>query len=340
MKSTKLYIGILTLLVLNSCGYEWEQQGPKRKTQEAIVVESTVLAPTTIKEEKTFFGRLKFSKGANFIAQQPGVVTQLNAVAGQRVNKGAILAVYPPMNHQLQVDQAIIQRDKFKRDYLLQKELYETGAVPKMTVNELETQLKVQEKYIQQLQGVNIIRAPFSGVITQVHTSVGQEVEMSAPMISMAQTDDIEVEFYVIPKHIQHIQLGLPVHFEFDGTKQTGKITKKAIQADPQRRAFLVSASIENTGFVPVGSSVSVTVQTGESSEGIWIPSDAFRLQGKTNSVFIEKNGRAIQRTIELGKRREDFVQVLGGLKEGETLITSGIDKLSDQSPVTVKNSK
>lgn len=335
MKTIKLYTLILVLFIMASCDSNETQE--QKEDVKAVTVKTMTLKSEALKDIKSYFGTLKFSKSTNFVAQQSGVVTKLNVVPGQMVKQGEMIVVYPPMNHQLQIDQVKIQQNKTLQDYNRQKELYEAGAVTKVSVEDYKAQLDIEKKTIQQLERVNIITAPFNGIITRVHVNVGQEVGIDMPIFSMAQTDKIEVEFYVTPKEISEIKLNASVFFIKDHKKIEGKITKKSIQLDEQKRAYLVSAIFDNTEILFIGDTVEVLVEIGKPIESIWIPIDAFRKQGNSYYVFVKENDKAKRKIITLNKRNEQSVQVSTGLQSGDELIIAGIDKLKDN--ITIKAS-
>lgn len=334
MKKINILALILSLFVLASCGEEKKEE--KMEQPKKVTVNTMTLKSESIRESKSFFGTLKFSKSTDFMAQQPGVITKLNVVPGQKVSRGQIIAIFPPMNHQLEVEQAKIQQKKTIQDYNRQKELFEAGAVTKVSVEDLKAQLDIEGKTLSQLQRVNMILAPFNGVITQVHANVGQEIGVDMPIFSMAQTNKMEVDFYVTPKDISDISLKSPVYFFRDGNRIDGKITKKSIQLDERRKGYLITSTFDNNDVLFVGNTVDVMVETGQARESVRIPLDAFRKQRKQHYVFVVENGRAIRREIVLGNRNEEYALVSKGLNNGEELVVAGMDKLKENMEVII----
>lgn len=334
MKIIKVYTLLISLLLLVSCNSEKPQK--TKAIEKEIVVKTLPLKQVMYKDVKSYFGTLKFSKSTNFVAQQSGIITKLNAVPGQEVKQGELIAIYPPTNHHLQIEQVKIQQQKTQQDYNRQKELFAVGAVTAASLEDYKAQLDLETKTLEQLERVNTITAPFHGVITQVHANVGQEISMDMPIFSMAQAGQLEVDFYVTPKDILDIRLDASVFFDKGDEKIKGKITKKSLQLDERRRAYLVTASFQNNAVVYVGDTIDIMVETGTAVECIWIPIEAFRKQGNSYYVFVLDGDKAIQKRITIGKRNEQQVQVIKGLKEGDQLITAGIDKLKDNVLVQV----
>lgn len=334
MKTTPFLLIALSLGLFFSCG-EWEtQMETKAETIKPIAVATATLESNSVKETRAFYGTLEFLKATDFVAQQPGILKEMNISPGQKVNIGQILAVFPPSNHELHVAQADIQLNKTQQDYKRQQELYKIGAVAKTSLNDLKTQLEIEKKVLEQLQSVNTIRAPFNGTITQVHASVGQKVSMQMPLFSMAQTNTAMVQFYATPKDMSSIHLNAPVYLLSDDDRITGRIFKKAIQTDEARKAFKITAIFENSKINVVGNTVDIMVETGATEQSIQIPLDALRKQANSFYVFLLKDGKAVKQTVNVATRNEETAQIITGLQAGDQLIISGIDKLKDNSVV------
>jgi len=332
MKRYSIFILILLLIACDSD----EKKTSKAQETKPIVVKTTAVTVEKKPEIKSFFGTLKFSKSIDFMAQESGIVSKLSVQPGNYIQKGTLIALYPPKGHHLQVQQAAIQKNKSLEDYNRQIQLYNAGAVSKASIDDFKTQLDIDTKTIHQLQEVNTIRAPFSGIITQVHTSVGQEVSMGSPIVSMAQNQNIEVEFYALPDEISKIQISAPVYFTRNSEKVTGKVIKKALTMNPERRAFLVTAAFENSGIEVAGELVDVQMETTSISNHIWIPVQSFRKIGNQHFVYILNENKAKKKSITIGTRNEAYVEVISGLTDKDVLITEGIDKLEDNVVVEV----
>ena len=334
MKTLSFFFIILAIGLCCSCG-EWETPTEtKPEMAKPITVTTTTVESLARKETKAFYGTLKFSRSTDFVAQQPGILKEMNVSPGQKVSKGQVLAVFPPIHHDLQVAQARIQLNKTQEDYRRQKELYRIGAVAKTSLGDLKTQLEIEQKVLEQLESVNIIKAPFNGTITQVYTVVGQEVGMQMPLLSMAQPNTVNVEFYAIPEDMSSIHLQAPVYFLRGERRMEGKVFKRAIQIDERRKAFLITASFENSNIDFVGNTVDVLVETGAMVQSIEIPVEALRKQGNSHYVFLMKGGKAVKQKVNVARRNEERAQIKSGLQAGDQLIVSGIDKLKSNTIV------
>lgn len=335
MKTIKrLSILIISSSLLVACYWQETPQEPAKKEQ--INVRAITLKKESYKERKIYYGELQFSKSTSFIAQQSGIVTKLNARPGQKVRRGEIIAVYPPLNHQLQIDQARIEQEKTVQDYTRQQALFKAGAVSKVSVEAYKAQQDIQAKTTQQLQNMNTIRAPFSGIITQVPVKIGEEVSLGQALFSMAATATVEIDFYATPQDIAQIEIGTLAYLALVNKRIEGKITKTSLQMDPKRKAFLVTASFRNEGVSFAGTNAEVQLETGASLSSIWIPVESLKQIGNRNYVFIIENDKAIQKDVKIGRRNETLVQIIEGLEVGQRVITAGSEKVERDTPVVI----
>jgi membrane fusion protein (multidrug efflux system) len=111
----------------------------------------------------------------------------------------------------------------------------------------------------------------------------------------------------------------------------------------------MVQATIPNGNqHLRPGMFVNVTVLLPEQDKVLIIPSTAVLNAPYSDSVFIVENAArdrqgssdkmARQQFVKLGERRGDFVAVIAGLKEGETVVSTGVFKLRNGQAVTVDN--
>jgi multidrug efflux pump subunit AcrA (membrane-fusion protein) len=64
--------------------------------------------------------------------------------------------------------------------------------------------------------------------------------------------------------------------------------------------------------------------------KSIFVPQSAIWQEGSLEGVFVVEGGRAIKRVITTGKKINELVEVLTGLKEGELVVVKGVEQLRD----------
>ena len=128
-----------------------------------------------------------------------------------------------------------------------------------------------------------------------------------------------------------------------------GKITALNPQVDASTRSIRIQATLANPQErLRPGMYVNVAVVLPARSEVLSIPATAVLYAPYSDSVFVveekksEKAGQPVkvvrQQFAQLGEKRGDFVSVVTGLKEGDTVVSTGAFKLRNGQEVVVDN--
>jgi len=70
----------------------------------------------------------------------------------------------------------------------------------------------------------------------------------------------------------------------------------------------------------------------------LYIPREALQGSTKDACIYAVENGKAVKKNIVVGTSKGNFLQVLSGLTEGDTIVTTGQINLADKKPVTIIN--
>ena len=195
------------------------------------------------------------------------------------------------------------------------------------------------------------IRAPFDGRLGVRQVSLGQDLRVGDPLVVLQRLNPIQVNFVMPQRRLPSLSLGLPVRVGLEGQPflVEGKVTAISPEVDSVTRNVLLQAQIENPDekLLP-GMYVTIGVVLPESLDVVAVPATAILYAPFGNSVFvIEDNpdesvgGKVVrQQIVTTGTNRGDFVEVLAGLKGGETVVSTGAFKLFNGQPVKPDNSK
>jgi hypothetical protein len=110
-----------------------------------------------------------------------------------------------------------------------------------------------------------------------------------------------------------------------------GRIARVAPVLDPATRTAPIEIEIPNSDFrLKPGMYARVGITTETRKETLVVPVDAVADLGGRRGVFQHLNGIAIFRTVEIGTEGEQLIEVVGGLNEGDQVITTGARALRD----------
>ena len=173
-----------------------------------------------------------------------------------------------------------------------------------------------------------VIHSPVSGVIQKKFVNKGAYVEAPTQLFTVVDNTRLELESPVASADLAPVSSGQRVEFAvnaYPGVKFEGRVMEIAPAMDADTRSAKVRIQVVNTGGkLKAGMFVEGEIRTGSTAQAIVIPaSAAYRddRSAKSSYVFVVDNGKASRRAIRLGREREGKLEILEGLKPGDTLI-------------------
>ena len=169
--------------------------------------------------------------------------------------------------------------------------------------------------------------APADARVLVREVEPGQIVQPGKALFSLALAGPTQLVAQVDERFLEQLQLGQPawvVADAFAGQRFAARVLSIAPAVDAQRGAIEVKFSIEQApAFLREDMTLSVEVETARRERTLVLPQAALRgpAGGDQASVLVLQDGRAQVRNVRLGLRTLDAVEVLGGLKESDTVL-------------------
>jgi cobalt-zinc-cadmium efflux system membrane fusion protein len=232
------------------------------------------------------------------------------------------------------------------------RKLAEIGASPKKDYEQSQSEYQALEESIRSQEGVvsginarlrrfgitspnpsvpvvTAIASPFSGVITKAATAPGDVIEPTTELFTVADISHVWVQAEVYEKDLGRIQVGQSalVHVDtYPSETFTGQVAYIADALDPQTRTAKVRCEVSNASQkLKLDMYATIQLPTTFNRLALAVPVGAIQqLEGKT-VVFVRRGPTEFEaREIRPGKTVNDQVEVLGGLREGEPIVTAG----------------
>jgi membrane fusion protein, multidrug efflux system len=300
-------------------------------------------------------GSTRSEKGADLSPQVAGIVKAIHFQSGENVDQGALLLELEDADdvahlHALQALTALAQLN-YDRDMRLIK----TQAISQQTVDtDLATLQNNQAQVAQQqaLVGYKSIRAPFAGRLGIRQVDLGQYIAPGTPIVTLQQLDPIFIDFYLPQQTLAQIKVGQAVTAKIDTyPDQTfnGQIAAINPLVNVETRNVLVRATFKNPDEkLRPGMFATVDIDVGTPTDRVTLPKTAIYYNSYGDIVYLVESGgktaggqqqsTARQVFVKTGQSRGDQVAVLDGVKPGEVVVTSGQNKLHNDSPVRINN--
>lgn len=315
-------------------------------------VTSAVVTADTWETVLTSVGTLNAVQGVTVAAELVGKVVKISFEPGTAVEKGDILVQQDISSEEAQLPGAIAQVTLARTNLERASQLLEKGMIARSDRDNAvaaAAQSEAQAENIRATIAKKTIRAPFSGHLGIRQVNLGQTLREGDPIVTLQSLDPIFVDFSLPEQEIASLRNGLPVKVTGDarsGTTVEGRITAINPQVDAETRNIKVQATVSNRdGKLRPGMFVNVVVGLPVHQKVLVIPATAVLYAPYSDSVFVieankgGKEGMMLrQQFVRLGQRRGDFVAVTSGLKEGATIVSTGVFKLRNGQPAVIDN--
>lgn len=300
-----------------------------------------------------FPGEVSASQSSNLGFRISGKLAKLNALEGQEVEEGDVLAVLDDTDYaiQLQSRQADFDQanSQFKRgQQLLERKLLAQAEFEKLKAQSLSAQANLDAA--KQNMNYTKLKAPFAGVISKKHVDNFEDINIMQPVYTLQDLSRLNIKV-ALPETVM-IQSRedekARVRALFDslpGQEFPLEVTSVSTEADPGTKTFEVTLSmdrVEGVNILP-GMSVSVrgTPPGAEEQVNIIVPTHAVIADGLGKAVYIveqlENNqGVIARRPVETGALSDQGIVILSGLIEGDRVVTAGMSLVSEGLVVRV----
>ncbi|MFN3195296.1 MAG: efflux RND transporter periplasmic adaptor subunit [Chlorobiota bacterium] len=187
----------------------------------------------------------------------------------------------------------------------------------------------------------------YSGVVTNLFISNGDHVSMGAPIIELANLNNLWVEFDAYESDLAEVEIGDIIEFEVPAYPNK-KFKSRINYIDPlinnDTRTAKVRGSISNSsGLLKPKMLVSGTVNSSSDSETIIIPKSAVLWTGERSIVYVKVPNTDEHifeaREVKIGKLTDAGYPVLNGLEMGELIATSGAFSIDAAAQIAGKKS-
>jgi len=185
------------------------------------------------------------------------------------------------------------------------------------------------------------IIAPMSGFIKERLVAEGLYLKVNSPVVTLVQISPLKLRFEVPENSIDSVKVNGPVQFQVDSfpnQKFAGRISRIAPSVDRESRTLKVEALVNNSdGVLKPGIFARVTIPTGQHDKALTVPTAAVFQFAGLEKVFVIENGKIAERIVRSGAQNDTFVEIVEGVKEGDTVATSNLGSLQQGREVTAR---
>ena len=346
MKRKLIIIGSIALigiligyrLVANKSKIDAKNKMPE-KTGISIPVTVAVVSEGSTDQELVRTGNLIPYKQAEIMATSAGKVLAVKYELGSFLSKGATIVNVDSKLKELSLQATELNINKLKKDADRYTKLLAGNAATEIQVNDTkynyENALNQAEQIKQQINDATI-KAPISGRVIKKNIEPGEFVNVGTSLGTILDVSRLKVQVMISESDVYKLKEGQHVQVKTDiypDKKIDGVISYIAPLGDDSHN-YPVEIVIQNSSQLKAGTFVSVSFLQKTSQQALLIPRSSLVESIRNPYVYVMENNVAKQRKIEVGREMGDKIEVLSGLKAGETVITTGQINLSEGATV------
>jgi len=336
-----------------------------------LTVEVGQVTRRSLADQITVVGNLVGDATVSVSPRAAGRLQEINVRLGDRVTRGQRIAKLEDFELLQQVKQAeaaqevsiatIRQRDaelKLAQTNLERsRNLFQRQLLPRQTLDDNEsrynaalagldlakaqsnqTKARLDELHI--TLDNTVITSPLNGLVARRAVDPGAFVSQNVPVVDVVDIGRVRLVANIVEKDLKELHAGNATRVEVDaypGETFTGRIARVSPVLDPTTRTAPIEIEIPNPDYrLKPGMYARVSITTGTKKDALVVPSNAVVDLGGRRGVFQPQNGTAVFRVVQVGLEQPDMVEVLGGLAENESVITTGASALRDGDRISL----
>lgn len=334
---------------------------------ERIGLATETAARTTLAGRRTTTGTLGFDEErlAHVAPRVDGRLVRVPASLGSRVSADEVLAVVDSMELgeakaaflRARARHEVAQR-RFEREESLhtdrissEQEVLEAEAAAREAAADLAATretlhlLGLPDRAIEGLSwedpesSLVSVRAPFGGKVVAREATIGELVTPEDALFTLADLSQVWLWIDLYERDLAHVEMGDRVEVRLDawpGQTFAGELAYIAAELDPESRTVRARVDLANPEQrLKPGMFARVALATGEKEPApvLAVPRTAVQRDGAGSIVFVRTApGRFQRQEVEIGRVSGEYVEILGGLAEGDEVVTDGAFLLRSQA--------
>ncbi|TDO24257.1 efflux RND transporter periplasmic adaptor subunit [Pedobacter duraquae] len=347
----KYILGLIVIVLVALIIFQLASNKSKLDKKEQPAQDSIIRIPVkvaAVKEQQQEINLVKTGslapfKEAKVLSTVGGTIQQLRFNLGDHVTEGQILAIMDTRLMQLDLQKAQTNAAKLRRDLDTYTELLAGEAATQEKVNEVRQNYLDAANQVSQIKkqiSDAAVKAPTSGTIASKPLEQGVFANAGAEIATIVNLSQAKVQLNLTETEVYQAKQGQQVKITTDvypGQLFIGKITFISPQAD-ETHSYLVEILAENKAgsLLRSGTFVYADFSRKTMQDILLIPREALTESIKDASVYVVEKNVVHQKPIKTGLEMNNMIQVLSGLKAGETVVTSGQINLKEGTQVSI----
>lgn len=337
-----LFVFAITLLMV-SCG----EDTAEKKTEETkkVNVEIKTLSSQKYTDFVTVVGNIKPFNDAMISHERGGIIDEIVKDKGEYVNKGDTIIILENSALKASMEAAKAQYELAEARFKKQQKVFNENVGSEfefLNTKYNRDQLKAVYEQANVAYEKSFIKAPFKGIVDSRYFEEGELVPPAVAVVRVLDPSKLKVEAGMPERYAGDIKRGANAKIlikELFDEPFDSKVNYVGKALDAANRTFPVEVVINNkNGLIKPDMLAEVSIERGAYDNVVIIPEEVVTRSDSSYIAFVENNGKAELRNLEILSRTGESVVIKDGLKSGDKLIILGFQNLVDGENVSIVN--
>ncbi|MCG8473935.1 MAG: efflux RND transporter periplasmic adaptor subunit [Cytophagales bacterium] len=323
-----------------------KKEQPKERIQATLVVAKREMKANQLR----FSARVMPRRQAKISTKLMGHVKEVLTEEGQLVSKGQLLVRLDNKDLKAKKEQVLAERKavetqlkNIRKDYERISRLFEKKSASEKEMDDIQTAfestkaklqaVKNQAAELDQLLSYSLLKAPFSGTVSRKFLNEGDLASPGMPVIAVEGNESFKAVGRVPEKDIALLRKdsGVEVYVEAIGKSLPATISQVNYSNRFSGAQYEVTALLTGKDEALRSGMHAYLLLAGQERQGLSVPAEALVRRGQLKGLYVVNSDKEAKlRWVRTGKARNGKVQILSGLKEGETYVLKAKGRIRD----------
>lgn len=348
----RLILVAIAVLILFGGLFGWKYLQIREAIRSRRPPPPPVVAVTTVRKEiwqphLPAVGSLVAVSSVNVANEIAGKVKEIRFASGESVDKGQVLVTLDASVEEARLHGLVAEEKLAELVVQRTKKLLVGGNAPQSAYDEAVARLRQATAVVEAQEALiakKRIRAPFAGELGIRNVDLGQYLAPGYPIVTLQALDPIFVDFSLPERHLAALEVGEAVEVQVQAYPDetfAGRVTAFTPGVQTETRTVKVRATLRNPDRrLRPGMFAEVRVVLPEKKTVLTVPDAAITYNPYGDTVFVvvpSENSPVLRvRQVVTGESQGGRVEIRGGLKLGERVVSAGQVKLRGGMPVSL----
>ncbi|NPV90614.1 MAG: efflux RND transporter periplasmic adaptor subunit [Firmicutes bacterium] len=351
--------GVIAVLLIAAgvAAFVNTRKDPATVENRPVPVKTAAVQKGSINRQVTLAAKIVPATEVTVIPKVGGRVASVPVDMGDRVQAGQTLLKLESTDYYIAVQQAeaalelnLANQKSAALNLERVKQLHNQGVASQKDLDTAQTAAEQADAQVKQASaalanarnqlGNASINSPIDGIIASRKVDVGEMVNTSSAVFTLVDVSSVYAECSVPETEVGRLTAGQKISVLVSAVSPSpleGSLSNLAPAADASTKAFPARVRLENPeAKLKPGMFAEVQLATEEHPEALLVPKESIVEMGEQKLVYLVRDGRAVETQVRPGIAKDEMVELLDGVKEGDLVVTVGQTAVKNGSPVQI----